>query len=59
MIQRRYAPGKLQNWFDTCHANTEEGLLYPSYAATSVKLLTTGIKRLLKEFKPVCRDNYS
>jgi len=44
LIQRYYDPQKLQNWFDTCRVNMEEGLLYPSDAATSVKLLTTGIK---------------
>src|SRR5258705_2316813 len=49
LMQRYYDPQKLQNWFDTCRINMEEGLLYPSDACTSVKLLTTGIKRLQKE----------
>jgi len=58
LIQRYYDPQKLQNWFDTCHVDMEQGPLYPSDAATSVKLLTSGIKRLQKEFESLYSDNY-
>jgi hypothetical protein len=58
LLQRYYDPQKLQGWLDTCRVNMEEGLLYPSDASTSVKLLTTGIKRLQKEFESLYSDNY-
>jgi len=58
LIQRYYDPQKLQNWFDTCRLTGEQGLPYPPDAATSVKLLTTGIKRLQKEFESLYSDNY-
>jgi len=58
LIQRYYDPQKLQNWFDTCRMTTEAQLLYPSDAATSLKLLTSGIKRLQKEFESLYSDNY-
>jgi len=58
LIQRYYDPQKLQGWFDTCRVNMEEGLLYPSDASTSLKLLTAGIKRLQKEFESLYSDNY-
>jgi mevalonate kinase len=57
LIQRYYDPQKLQTWFDTCRT-TADGMLYPSDATTSIKLLTTGIKRLQKEFEALYNDNY-
>jgi hypothetical protein len=58
LIQRYYDPQKLQNWFDTCHLESANGTLYPPDAATSVKLITTSIKRLQKEFESLYSDNY-
>jgi hypothetical protein len=57
LIQRYYDPQKLQSWFDTCHS-IPDNFMYPSDAPTSVKLLTTGIKRLQKEFETLYSDNY-
>lgn len=56
LIQRYYDPQKLQSRFDTCQAT--QAFLYPSDAATTVKLITTGIKRLQKEFETLYSDNY-
>jgi hypothetical protein len=57
LIQRYYDPQKLQSWFDTCHS-APDNFIYPSDASTSVKLLTTGIKRLQKEFEALYSENY-
>src|SRR6185436_15496181 len=57
LIQKYYDPQKLQAWLDTCQTNSNK-LLYPPDAPTSVKLLTSQIKKLQKEFESVYHDNY-
>lgn len=57
LIQQYYDPQKLQGWLDTARIKPE-GLLYPFDAPTSAKLLTSGIKRLQKEFETLYSDNY-
>jgi hypothetical protein len=58
LIQKYYDPQKLQTWLDTCRFETENNL-YPPDAPTSVKLLTSQIKKLQKEFEAVYYENYS
>jgi hypothetical protein len=57
LVQKYYDPQKMQNWLDTSRAKNE-GSLYPPDAPTSVKLLTSGIKKLQKEFEMLYSDNY-
>jgi hypothetical protein len=57
LIQRYYDPQKLQGLLDTARLKPE-GLLYPFDAPTSAKLLTSGIKKLQKEFETLYSDNY-
>ena len=57
LIQKYYDPQKLQMWLDTC-TTINERLLYPPDAPTSVKLLTSQIKKLQKEFEMVYQENY-
>ncbi len=57
LIQRYYDPQKLQTWFDTAGLRSESSL-YPPDAPMSVKLLTSAIKKLQKEFESVYYDNY-
>jgi len=57
LIQKYYDPQKLQMWLDTAHI-TNDKLLYPPDAPTSVKLLTSQIKKLQKEFENVYQENY-
>ncbi len=57
LIQKYYDPQKLQNWLDTAQLKTE-GPVFPPDAPTSVKLLTSGIKKLQKEFEALYNDNY-
>ncbi|MEO7924512.1 MAG: hypothetical protein ABIR30_12600 [Chitinophagaceae bacterium] len=57
LAQQYYDPQKLQSWLDTTRSKTE-GSLYPPDAPTSVKLLTSGIKKLQKEFEALYSDNY-
>jgi len=57
LIQKYYDPQKLQMWLDTAHINNDK-LLYPPDAPTSVKLLTSQIKKLQKEFENVYQENY-
>ena len=57
LIQKYYDPQKLQMWLDTAHVNNDK-LLYPPDAPTSVKLLTSQIKKLQKEFENVYQENY-
>ena len=56
LIQKYYDPQKLQMWLDTTRIN--DASLYPPDAPTSVKLLTSQIKKLQKEFESVYHDNY-
>lgn len=58
LIQKYYDPQKLQMWLDTAHMNNDK-LLYPPDAPTSVKLLTSQIKKLQKEFENVYEENYT
>ncbi len=57
LLQQYYDPQKLQAWLDTCRANNESPL-YPPDAPTSVKLITSGIKRIQKEFETIYNENY-
>ena len=57
LIQKYYDPQKLQVWLDTARI-TSDRLLYPPDAPTSVKLLTSQIKKLQKEFENVYQENY-
>lgn len=58
LIQKYYDPQKLQVWLDTAQTNNDRNL-YPPDAPTSVKLLTSQIKKLQKEFESVYQENYS
>ncbi len=57
LLQKYYDPQKLQAWLDTARMNNE-GSLYPPDAPTSVKLITSGIKRIQKEFETIYNENY-
>jgi len=57
LIQKYYDSQKLQTCFDTIQLSHER-FLYPPDAPTSVKLLTSGIKKLQKEFESIYSDNY-
>jgi len=57
LIQKYYDPQKLQMWLDTARISSDK-LLYPPDAPTSVKMLTSQIKKLQKEFENVYQDNY-
>lgn len=58
LIQKYYDPQKLQSWIDTSQI-AGEVLLFPPDAPTSVKLLTSGIKKLQKEFEALYKSNYT
>jgi hypothetical protein len=58
LLQKYYDPQKLQIWLDTTRVQ-QEGSLYPPDAPTSVKLITSGIKRIQKEFETIYKENYS
>lgn len=57
LIQKYYDPQKLQMWLDTARIDNDK-LLYPPDAPTSVKLLTSQIKKLQKEFESVYQGNH-
>lgn len=57
MIQKYYDPQKLQGWLDTARLKPE-GTFYPPDAATTAKMLTSGVKKLQKEFETLYYDNY-
>jgi DNA polymerase III delta prime subunit len=57
LVQLYYDPQKLQGWLDTTRLKSER-LLYPFDAPTSAKLLTSGIKKLQKEFETLYSENY-
>jgi hypothetical protein len=57
LIQKYYDPQKLQSWMDTMQLKSEISL-YPPDAPTSVKLLTSSIKKLQKEFETLYSENY-
>lgn len=58
LIQQFYDPQKLQDWLDTAKLKNE-GHLFPPDAPTTVKLLTSNIKKLQKEFESVYSENYT
>jgi arsenate reductase-like glutaredoxin family protein len=58
LIQKYYDPQKLQIWLDTNKIQYEFSL-YPPDAPTSVKLITSGIKRIQKEFETIYNENYT
>ena len=55
LIQKFYDPQKIQTWLDTTET---KGMIYPADAATSVKFLTSSIKKLQREFENIYEDNY-
>lgn len=57
LVQKYYDPQKLQTWIDTSKAKAE-GTLYPPDAPTTIKLLTSGIKKLQKEFETLYSENH-
>ncbi len=57
LLLKYYDPQKLQTWLDTCSTQSD-GSLYPPDAPTSVKLITTSIKRIQKEFEGIYNENY-
>lgn len=58
MIQKYYDPQKLQLWMDTA-TFLPDAILYPPDAPTTAKLITSGIKKLQKEFESIYSQNYS
>jgi DNA repair exonuclease SbcCD ATPase subunit len=58
MIQKFYDPQKLQSWLDTMKFKPDM-VIFPPDAPTSIKLLTSEIKKLQKEFEQVYNDNYN
>lgn len=56
LAQKFYDPQKIQAWLDTC--GSIEGMIYPADAATTVKFLTSSIKKLQREFENIYEDNY-
>lgn len=57
LMQKYYDPQKLQSWIDTSKTKAE-GSLYPPDAPTTIKLLTSGIKKLQKEFETLYSENH-
>ena len=58
LIQKYYDPQKLQAWLDTLKFKPEM-VIFPPDAPTSIKMLTSEIKKLQKEFEKVYNDNYN
>ena len=58
LIQKYYDPQKLQAWLDTMKFKPDI-VIFPPDAPTSIKLLTSEIKKLQKEFEQVYNDNYN
>ncbi|HWR32713.1 MAG TPA: hypothetical protein VN451_04280 [Chitinophagaceae bacterium] len=57
LLQKYYDPQKLQTWLDTVKVKNE-GAFYPPDAPTTVKLITSGIKKIQKEFEAIYNENY-
>lgn len=57
LIQKFYDPQKLQEKLDTSMCRSESSL-YPPDAPTTIKILTSGIKKLQKEFEALYSDNH-
>ncbi len=58
LIQKYYDPQKLQVWLDTMKVKPDM-VIFPPDAPTSIKLLTSEIKKLQKEFEQVYNENYN
>jgi hypothetical protein len=58
LIQKNYDPQKLQLWLDTATLK-QDIILYPPDAPTTVKLITSAIKKLQKEFETIYNQNYT
>ncbi len=58
LIQKYYDPQNLQHWLDTAKLKLDSSP-YPPDAPTIVKLVTSSIKRLQKDFESVYDDNYN
>lgn len=56
-LQKYYDPQKLQTWLDTARVKNE-GAFYPPDAPMTVKLITSGIKKIQKEFESIYNENY-
>lgn len=56
LLQRHYDPQKLMAWMDTAMLSDSE--LFPPDAATSVKTITSVIKKLQTEFESIYNENY-
>ncbi|MBI5857427.1 MAG: hypothetical protein HZB42_07230 [Sphingobacteriales bacterium] len=57
LLQKHYDPQKLQTWLDTIKSRNESSF-YPPDAPTTVKLITSGIKKIQKEFEALYTENY-
>ena len=57
LLLKYYDPQKLQQLPDSL-SQTVKGPLFPPDAPTSVKILTSGIKKLQKEFETLYSENY-
>lgn len=57
LIQKFYDPQKLQSGFDNSQVD-EDAVLFPPDAPMSIKLLTSKIKKLQKEFEHLYSNNY-
>ena len=58
LIQKHYDPQKLQLWLDTAKLKNDISL-YPPDAPTTVKLITSSIKKMQKEFETLYSQNYN
>jgi len=56
LVQKYYDPQKIQNWLDTVHYSDSN--IFPPDAATSVKFLTSSIKKLQREFEEIYNENF-
>jgi hypothetical protein len=56
LVQKYYDPQKIQNWLDK--ASYSDGGIFPTDAATSVKFLTSSIKKLQREFEEIYNENF-
>ena len=57
LLQKYYDPQKLNTYLDTAHL-TIKNMLYPPDASTTIKFVTSAIKKLHKEFENLYNDNY-
>lgn len=57
LLQKHFDPQKLMGWFDTT-GSYDELALYPPDAATTVKTITSVIRKLQKEFEAIYSENH-